>query len=377
MKNLPLSYIEISKENLIHNIKQFKRLINKNTKIVSVIKANAYGHGDKEVVRILNKYTNYFQINSIEELESIRGFTKKPILLLGYVGKNDIEKAIKLGCILCVFDFEHALLVNESARKLRLKQKIHIAIDSHLGREGFMPSTLESFLPEIKKMKNIVIDGVYSHFANIEDTSDFSHAEKQIKTYKESITSFNKNGFNNLKTHISATSGILAYEKETGINNLVRLGISLYGLWPSLYLKKKWDKKINIKPVLRWVTSIAQVKILPKGHSIGYGLTYIAEKEIKVALIPQGYSNGFPRSFSNNGEVIIHGKKAKILGRVAMNMFVVDVSHIPDVKKEDEVVILGWQDKSEISAEDLAVLSDTINYEVTTRISSLLPRVIK
>jgi len=376
MKNSPLSYIELNKKNLIHNISQFRRIVRKGTKIAGVVKANAYGHGDKEVVKILNPYVDYFQINSVEELESIRTVTKKPILLLGYVGKSDISRAIKLGCILTVFDLHHALLINESARKLGVKQKVHIAIDAHLGREGILPSQVESFIKEIKKMKSLVVDGIYAHFANIEDTTDFTYASKQIKSYEESARLFRENGFKQIKTHMSATSGVLAYEKWKGINNIVRVGVGLYGMWPSEGLKKIWQKKIELKPAMRYVTHIAQVKGIPTGESIGYGTSYTTRKNITIAVIPQGYSNGITRLSSNNGEVLIRGKKASILGRVAMNMFVVDVSLIKGVKPEDEVVILGTQKAEVITSEEVARATNTINYEVTTRMSALLPRII-
>ncbi len=373
----PLSYIEISKKNLVHNFKQFRAVIDKKTKIAGVIKANAYGHGDLEVVKILNSYVDYFQINRVEELENVRKITKKPVLVFGYVGKNDLHNAIKLECILSVFNFEHLLLINETARRMGKKQKVHIAIDAHLGREGFLPSEIEKSIKEIKKMKNIIVDGVYAHFANIEDSADFSHAQKQIDTYTRVVKIFQENGFTKIKTHISATSGILAYEKWKGIHDIARLGIGLYGMWPSVELEKTWKKKISLKPVLKYVTHIAQVKTLPKGHSIGYGLTYITKNEMQIAVIPQGYSDGLTRTLSNNGSVLIKGKRAQILGRIAMNMFVVDVSHIKGVKSEDEVVILGSQKGEAITAEELAKNMGTINYEVTTHLIPLLPRIVK
>ena len=376
MKNLPLSYIELNKKNLIHNIGQFRRIVRNGVKIAAVVKANAYGHGDKEVVKILSPYVDYFQINSIEELESIRLITKKPILLLGYVGKSDITRAVKLGCILTVFDMHHALLINESARKLGVKQKVHIAIDAHLGREGILPSQVSVFITEIRKMKNMVVDGIYAHFANIEDTTDFSHAEKQITAYEEAVKKFKENGYKNIKTHISATSGILAYEKWKGINNIVRVGVGLYGMWPSEELKNIWQKKITLLPIMRHITHVAQVKELPKGESVGYGLSYIAKSNMTIAVIPQGYSNGVSRLLSNKGRVLIKGKSAPIIGRVAMNMFVVDVSLIKGVNPEDEVVILGTQRDEDITAEEVAKATNTINYEVTTRMSALLPRII-
>lgn len=376
MNDLPLSYVEISKDNLIHNIKQFRGLLKSKTKIAAVIKANAYGHGDREVARIASPYVDYFQVDDIEEFERVRKITKKPILILGYLNEGGIKLALKKKAIITAFDLIHLLKINYIAGSLKTKAKVHIAVDSYLGREGIMPNQIENFIKEIKKLKNIELDGVYSHFANIEDTMNFTHAERQIKTYHECVEIFRKNGYKNINTHISATSGILVYEKDGNLHSIVRLGIGLYGMWPSEHLEYLNKKKITLKPILRWVTHVAQIKVLPANHPIGYGLTYITKKTTKIAVIPQGYSDGLPRSLSNNGEVLIKGKRAKIIGRIAMNMMVADVSNIKDVLPEDEVVILGEQEKNRITAEQIAKESDTINYEVTTRISALLPRLI-
>ncbi|MES2930958.1 MAG: alanine racemase [Patescibacteria group bacterium] len=376
-KKHPLSYIEISKANVIYNIKQFRRIVKEGTKIAAVVKANAYGHGDRAVVSILAPYVDYFQVNSVEELETIRAVTKKPVLLLGYVQKSDLARVMSAGCILSVFDLPHALAINEASRKLKIIQKVHIAIDAHLGREGLLPSQVEKFLAEIKKMKNISIDGIYAHFANIEDSADLSHAEKQIKAFKDAIQLFKEPaGKQGIKTHISATSGVLAYEKWKGIHPIVRIGIGLYGMWPSGALEKMWQKKISLKPALRYVTRVASLKELPAGESIGYGLSYVTTKKTDIVVIPQGYSNGIPRSASNKGSVLIRGKRAPILGRIAMNMFVVDVTDIKGAKAEDEAVIIGSQKGQSISAEEWAEKTQTINYEVTTRLSALLPRII-
>jgi alanine racemase len=185
-----------------------------------------------------------------------------------------------------------------------------------------------------------------------------------------------KFNFKKLQTHISATSGLLIYEKNKGINSIIRLGIGVYGMWPSEHIKFLYKNKMELKPVLFWKTKIAQIKILPAGSTIGYGLSYMTYEETKIAVIPQGYADGLPRDLSNKGEVLILGTKCKILGRIAMNMCVVDVTHLSDVKIEDEVVIVGKQDREEITAEEMAKKIDTINYEITTRVSALLPRVI-
>lgn len=376
-KKLPLAYIELSKKNLIHNIRQFKNLAKAGTKFSIVIKGNAYGHGQNEVAKIVEPYVDYFQVNSISELELLRAISKKTALLFGYVEKEDLPRAIKLNCILSIFSSEQLEEVDKLAKIFKKKQKIHIPVDAFLGREGFLLSEITTVFAKIKKCKYIELDGVYAHFANIEDTPDFSHAQKQINEYKKILKLIRNYNFNNFSTHISATSGLLAYEKNKGIHPLVRLGIGTYGLWPSLYLKSLYSKsKIKIKPVLKWKTKIAQIKILPKGSTIGYGLTYKTPQKMKIAVVPQGYADGFDRGFSNNGFVLIKGTRCKILGRVMMNMVVVDIDHLKKVRQEDEVVILGKQGKEEITAEEMAKRIDTVNYEITTRISPLLPRII-
>jgi alanine racemase len=380
MNNLPLSYIEISKKNVIHNIKEFRGLVKPGTKIAAVVKANAYGHGEREMVEILNPYVDYFQVDDSDEFERIRKITKKQILILGYLNDDGIRKAIQSKAIICAFDLAHLLKINQIAKELKKKIKVHIAIDSYLGREGFMPTHIEVLIAEIKKMKHIEADGMYSHFANIEDTMNFTHSEKQIQTYHACVEIFRNNGFKNIKTHISATSGVLVYDNTKNnidiTHSIVRIGVGIYGMWPSAHLKYLNKKNIMLKPVIRWVTHIAQIKILPPNHPIGYGLTYITTKITKIAVIPQGYSDGLPRLLSNKGEVLIAGKRAKILGRISMNMCVVDISHIKDISLEDEVVLLGAQKKDEITAEEIGEQTSTINYEVTTRINPLLSRVI-
>ena len=373
----PLSYIEINKNNLIANILEFKKLAKKDTKVVAVIKGNAYGHGQNEVAKILEPYTDYFAVNSVQELENLRKTTKKEIFILGYVGKNDLQKIIKLNCVLSVFSLEHLKNIEKIARQCKKVQKINIVVDAFLGREGILVKELPIFLKELKKCKYIKTIGIYAHFANIEDTANFSHAQKQINEFKKASEIMQEFGFNNLQNHISATSGLLVYERNNGINPLVRIGIGLYGLWPSEYLKnKKENIKINLKPVLSYKTKVAQIKTLPAYSTIGYGLTYKTTKETKIAVIPQGYYDGIPRSLSNIGEVLIKGTRCKILGRVMMNMFVVDVNHLKNIKIEDEVVIIGVQGKQKITVEEIAKKVGTINYEIVSRLNPLLPKII-
>ena len=376
MKNLPTSYIEISKKNLINNFKGLKKIAKKGTEIAIVIKGNAYGHGQNTIAQILNLYADYFQVNSVQELELLRKVSKKKTFVLGYVQIYDLEKVIKLGCILSVFSLLQLKKIEEFAGKSRVKQEIHIPIDAYLGREGILESEWDKFFEEIKKCKNIKLGGIYAHFANIEDTKDFSHANKQINKYKEAVEMAKKFGFKKLQTHISATSGLLVYEKNKGINSVVRIGIGIYGMWPSEHIKELYKGKLKLRPIMTWKAKVAQIKTLPVGHPVGYGLTYSTKKMTKVAVIPIGYADGFARELSNKGEVLIGGTRCQVLGRVAMNMLVANVNHLKNIKVEDEVVILGRQNKEEITAEEIAEKVGTINYEITTQVSPLLPRII-
>lgn len=370
-----LSIIQISKSNLIHNFEIFKSVVNPRTKILSVVKANAYGHGLEQVISILNGYTDYFGVDDIQELESIRKYSSKPTLVMGYVQLSELEKAVRLSGTLVIYDLERAKKLSEIGKKLGIIPKIHIKIDASLGRQGILLKDAEKFAAELKTIDNIKIEGIYAHFANIEDTNDFSHAQKQINEFEKAVEIFSNNGFKKLKKHMSSTAATFVYEKDKGINDIVRIGKGLYGSWPSEGVRLHDNGKHELKPVLTWITHVAQVKTVPAGFTIGYGLTHKTEKPTKIAIIPQGYSDGYDRGLSNIGEVLINGKRCKVLGRVAMNMFTVDVSNV-EVKVEDEVVLLGKQGKEEITVEEIAGKLGTINYEVVSRISPLLPRVI-
>ena len=373
----PLSYIEISRENLLHNFELFRKLLPSHIKVACVVKANAYGHGISEVVNLLKKTTDYFQVDDAEEFLEVYKITSKPILILGYVQQNDLALIIERGAEFVVYDLERLPQIELMAKRLKTFANVHIKIDAFLGRQGLLVNQLALFLVELKKCKHINVLGVYAHFANIEDTTSFAHAQKQINEFKKAKVILKTHGFSKINTHISSTSGVLAYEQKAQENSLVRLGLGLYGLWPSSPLKKVYlAPKVDLKPVLRWLTKIAQVKLLPKNHPVGYGLTYTTTKNTKIAIIPQGYSDGYDRGFSNNGFVLIHGKRCKVIGRISMNMFAVNVSHLIDVKPEEEVVLIGNQGKECILAEELGEQIKTINYEITARLSPKIPRIV-
>lgn len=372
-----LTYIRISRRVLIDNIKVFHHYLGTSVQIAAVIKGNAYGHDQNITAKALEPYVDFFQVDDAQEFLQLRQVSQKPTFIFGYVSKTETKDVISKGNVVFgVYDYDYLRDINNIARKIGIVQPVHIKIDTLLGRQGFLMSELEDLINNLSALKNIKVLGIYSHFANLEDTQNLDHAKRQIALLSKVKSVFINKGYQNLKYHISSTAGILGFEKKLN-NPIVRLGIGLYGMWPSKELEEKYHNKTKLKPIMRWITHIAQIKNLPVNFPIGYGLTYITKKPTKIAIIPQGYSDGYDRRLSNIGEVLIRGQRCKILGRVAMNMFAAEVSHLASIQHEEEVVLLGEQGNDSITAEEIANKISTINYEITSKISPLLPRILR
>lgn len=343
---------------------------------MAVVKANAYGHGLRETAMAINNIIDCYGVDDVNELADLRKTTQKPVHILGYVGLDDLERLVILKGEPVVYNKKTLARLDEISKKLNVTSFIHIKLDAFLGRQGILLDDLEEFFIYASSYKNLIVKSLYTHFTNIEDTTNQAHARKQIKLLQKAHIIAYKCGLTRIYTHISSTAGILAYERDMHSNALVRLGIGLYGLWPSNSLKRRFEESVTLRPALKWVSRVAQVKTLPKGFPVGYGLTYTTPRRMTIAVVPQGYSDGYDRLLSNKGEMLIHGKRCKVLGRVAMNMCMVDVTHVKKVRLEDEIVILGRQKNEEITAEELAEKCRTINYEIVSRISPLLPRIV-
>lgn len=345
-------------------------MVPKGARVAVVVKGNAYGHGLTEVVQALDGWVDAFQVDDLEELRAVRRFTERPVLVLGYVPLANVTEAIALGGELAVYDVERLAAISASGKALGFRPRIHLKIDALLGRQGVPPDDLENFLGQLRG-HDVELVAAYAHFANIEDTTDLTHAHAQLEVFEAAYAHIREE-WPNCGRHVSATSGLLTVESGS---DWVRIGVGVYGLYPSFPLERT-HRHLDLRPAMRWVSHLAQVKTLPARHPVGYGLTYVTSRETRIGIVPQGYSDGYDRGLSNSGEVLVRGIRCPVIGRIAMNMFAIDLSDVPNAQPEEEVVLLGAQGTERITAEELAVRLGTINYEVVTRVSPLLPRIL-
>lgn len=364
------TWIEISVPALEHNFFQFKKIVEKDCKLMAVIKSNAYGHGLVGCGKIFEKLgADYLGVDSVTEAMTLReNKIKLPILVLGYTLPERFNEVIKKKVSITISNFE----TFEALLKIKSPIRVHIKIDTGMHRQGFSLEQLPRVITAIKSNRKIVIEGIYSHFAAAKKKKYKKVTKDQIKVFQKACDFFDQNGIKSIK-HLSATSGVLNYPEAN--LNMVRIGIGNYGLWPDKECQAIVNgRRINLKPALVWKTIVAEVKNAGKGEGISYDLSEILKCDSVIAVLPIGYWHGFRRQLSSVGEVLIKGKKAKVLGRVCMDMFVVDVTNIPRVKVGDEVVLIGRSGKLHLSAEDIANLCQTSNYETVTCINPLIKR---
>ena len=376
-----MSIVEISKNALSHNIKLFRKIIGPKTVLGVSVKANAYGHGLIESSRIMLKSgADWLCVNDIFEARLLRAAKiNSPIYVMGYILKKDLEEAVMLKCRLIAYNKETVESVALAARKLKTKARLHLKIETGNYRQGIALEDILDFAKYTLKFPEIIIEGIATHFANIEDgdPDHNSYARRQMKKFKAAIETLEAGGIHIPLQHCANSAATLLFP-ETHFS-MVRTGIAAYGLWPSKEIKaaaKAHHPSYKLMPVLSWKSRIAQIKEVPKGESVGYGRAFYAARKMKIAIIPVGYYDGYDRGFSNKSDVLIRGKPARVCGRVCMNIIMVDVTEIPDARLEDEVTLIGKDGREEITAEYLAELIGTINYEITTRISESIPRII-
>ena len=357
----------VSLDAIAHNFAEMKKNIAKGTKIVAVIKADGYGHGAEAIARLIEDYDYIwgFAVATPEEALQLRTFgVKKPILILGIVFEEYFTQMIAKEIRLTVCTYEMAQKLSEEAQRQGRDVHIHIGLDTGMSRIGF--ADRQESVEEIKKISqlpNLKIEGMFTHFARADET-DRSPAIDQLNRYLEDA------GIQIPMKHCSNSAGIIRVPEAN--LNAVRAGITIYGIYPSNEVERDIVKLI---PAMELKSHISYIKTVEPGAAFSYGGTFTAKKEMKVATIPVGYADGYPRSLSNKGWVLIHGKKAPILGRVCMDQFMVDITKIPDAKAGDEVTLIGKDGKEFISIEKFGDLSGRFSYEFACDISKRVPRV--
>ncbi len=360
----------ISKEAIRHNFENIKKLVPDGVKIMPVIKADGYGHGADVFADVLEDVSDYFAVAIIEEALELREHgVKIPIMLLGYNNPIYFKTAIENDITVTILNFQDALEMSETAKQLGKTAKIHIPVDTGMSRIGFTPDEKGADeVSRIASLDNILLEGVFTHFAT-SDEKNKEFTKLQAKRFEEFRGLLSLHGINPEIFHC-ANSGAIMQHNEFSFD-MVRAGIILYGLYPSEEVDKS---ALDLVPVMELRSHIAFVKTIKKGDTVSYGRTFTAEKDMKIATIPVGYADGYPRLLSNKGRVIINGNYAPITGRVCMDQFMVDVSHIDEAQAGDEVILIGQEDGLCVSADEIAKLTGTINYEVTCNISKRVPR---
>lgn len=381
-KVVPKTWVEISKSALRNNLNVFKRRIGKDVSIMAVVKANAYGHGLIEIAKTAQQEgIEWFGVDRVEDGVLLRANgIKGHVLLMGYMVPANLEIALKHDLSFVAYEQEIIVRLRQLSKKGLLKKypaKIHLKIETGTGRQGLEGQELIAFANDLKDIPGVTIEGLYTHYANIEDTTDHTFAEKQLARFTTEKARLEKVGITARFSHTACSAATILFP-ETHFN-LIRLGISMYGLWPSKEthaVALRSHREIKLKPVLSWKTTVAQVKSYAKGTSIGYGLSESLTRNSKIAVLPVGYWDGFDRGLGSIGSVLIGGNRCKIVGRICMNMMMADVTDLKKVASGDEVILLGTHKKENISAEEIAGKIGTINYELVTRINPALERIL-
>ncbi len=342
-----------------------------------VVKANAYGHGLEAVAPIAAEYGDWLGVNALEEALAIRALgIRKPVAILGHTPIDQLDVVVANDFRQVVYRADVAWGISRAAEVRKTTARIHLKLETGTNRQGIPPGDLPELARAIQRMPGIEIEGAYTHFANIEDTLDPSFALRQLDRFREALASLEALGVRPPLVHAAATAGTLLYPDTQFA--MIRLGIGTYGIWPSRETQlaaRERGRKITLRPAMTWKTRVAQVKTIQPGEHVSYGLTFQATHPMKVAVLPVGYYDGYDRKLSNCGRALVRGRAVPVIGRVAMNMTMLDVTDV-SAEPEDEVVLLGRQGNSEIRADELADKIGTIAYEVVSRVNPRIPRIL-
>lgn len=353
------------------NIETMHSCIPEGKKLLAVIKANAYGHGAIEVAEALDDLCDYYGVACIDEGIELRnaGITK-PILILGVTDESLYEDLVQYDITQTIFTFKQAKALSDVAERLGKKGKLHIKLDTGMNRIGY-PCTKESVedIVKISKLPNLDMEGIFTHYYKA-DEKDKTLAMKQLQLYTQMLDWLEEAGVTFSIRHISNSAGIMEMPNDT--YDMVRSGISTYGLYPSEEMNKE---ACILYPAMSLKSCITYVKSVKKGDTVGYGGTYTLTEERRIATVGIGYADGYPRALSNQGRMLVHGEYVPIVGRVCMDQTMIDVTDIPDVEVGDEVVLVGKQGNHILSVEELAGMSASFNYEFVCNVNRRVPRI--
>ncbi|MGV9004770.1 alanine racemase [Flavobacterium sp.] len=377
------SIIELNQNAYKSNVIFLRKLLGKKVILSSVVKGNAYGHGIKEFVTMaFNNGITHFSVFDVEEAKIVNETLSNSatIMIMGFVGNEDLQWVIQNNIEFYVFERYRLALATKIAKKLKIKARVHIEIETGMNRTGFTKKELPGVAQYlVKEVQHIDFIGLCTHYAGAESISNYYRIESQIKLFNEGLNIFKTNKIEPRIKHTACSAASLMFP-ETQMD-LVRIGILQYGLWPSqevlvTYLNSTKKKIDPLQRVISWKSEIMNVKNVKSGEFIGYGTSYMAKNNMKIATIPLGYSHGYSRSLSNRGQVLVSGYRCSIIGTINMNMLSIDVSEIEHIKKGDEAVMIGNQGDLAITVSSFSELNNLLNYEFLSRISKSIPRKI-
>lgn len=376
MEFLKRCWAEINTQNIKYNCNEYKKYIGSSTELLCVVKAAAYGHDDEIVAPYLQNELGFkwFAVSNINEAVRLRRFgIKGEILILGYTPPKYADELVNENIIQACTELDHALRLSENCT--RGKVRIHSAVDTgmtRIGLEGDIGECCDA-LEEMSRLPNITLEGIFTHYAVADGTDEESDKYTIAQTNKilGVAEECERRGIKLEQVHFLNSAGGIYYNNEK--STLARLGIIMYGLYPN----PEKSLPFKPKPALEFKSAISQIKLIEKGTTVSYGRTYTADKQIKLATVTAGYADGYPRLLSNIGEVLIRGCRCRITGRICMDQFMCDVTDVPNVSVDDEVVLIGSSGDETITADDIAKLTGTIGYEVICDISHRVPRVAK
>ena len=348
-----------------------------------MVKSNAYGHGLVEVARAASQVgVEFICVDNIAEAQQLVNskqltINNRPgILILGGIESEDLDWVVKNNIRLGLFNQEFIPKIERSSQKWNVKAKVHLKIDTGMHRLGIDAGDAVEVITKINNnYKNIEIEGVWSHFADSGSRENKKYTDEQIKKFVRIIDEVEKEGIKIKYKHLCNSSGMISLPEAHF--NLVRPGILIYGIFPSEFIKRNYQRKLKLKSSMSFKTRIIGLSDLPRGERIGYGLTCKLRQRSKIAVLAVGYKDGYGRNLSNKGEVIIRGCRCPVVGRICMRMTMVDVSKVKKVKLGDEATLLGGNNRAKIEADEVAEKMDTISYEVVARIAESVPRVYK